>query len=124
MKPKSNSNDPSAAADEILKKLYLQARAQFGDAIQYHWFYDGDLCPACAGRSIDVLKYEGQDALSVNAFIYRARGVLIGYFLCAACARQIFQSAKVNPYHQTPLHAEIERNLIAAYHNHLKHLNA
>jgi hypothetical protein len=124
MKPKSNSRDHTAAVDEMLNKLFLQAKAQFGNAIQSFWFHDNDLCPACAQRSIDAMKYEGQNALSLNAFIYRERGVLIGYFLCAACARQIFQSAQVNPYTQTPLHAEIERNLIAAYQNHLKRLNA
>jgi len=128
MKSKSFRRDrvleEKAAADEILKKLFMQAKAQFGDAIKSFWFYDGDLCPACIQRPIGVVKYKGKDALAINAFIYRERGVLIGYFLCETCAKYIFKEAQKNPYHQTPIHADIERNLIAAYHKHLASLNA
>jgi hypothetical protein len=70
------------------------------------------------------MEYKGQTALSLNAFIYRERGVLIGHFLCEVCAKQVLRSAKVNPYHQTSIRAEIERNLIAAYHNHIKNIDA
>ena len=128
MKSKSFRRDrvleEKAAADEILKKLFMQAKAQFGDAIKSFWFYDGDLCPACIQRPIGMVKYKGKDALAINAFIYRERGVLIGYFLCETCAKYIFKEAQKNPYHQTPIHADIERNLIAAYHKHLASLNA
>jgi len=123
-KPSGRDQSASANADELLGLLFKQAKAQFGDAIKAFWFYDGDLCPACGQRPIDAMKYKGEDALSLNAFIYRERGVLIGYFLCATCAGQIFKSAQINPYQQTPLHAEIEQTLIAAYRNHLKKLNA
>jgi len=34
------------------------------------------------------------------------------------------RQAKKNPYKETPLHADIERNLIAGYHKHLSSLNA
>ena len=108
-----------AYVDEILGKLYAQAKAQFGNAIQSFWFYDGDLCPGCVEHPIGVVKFKGKDALAINAFVYRERGVLIGYFLCETCAKYIFKEARKNPYHQTPLHADIERNLIAAYQKHL-----
>ncbi len=114
----------TAALDHLMDKLFMQAKTQFGAAIKLFWFYDGDLCPACVQRSIGVVKYKGQDAVAINAFIYRARGVLIGYFLCETCAKHIFKEAQKNPYRQTPLHADIERNLAAAYHKHLASLDA
>lgn len=117
-------DENTAALDNLMDKLYMQAKAQFGAAIKSFWFYDGDLCPACVQRPIGVVKYKGQDALAINAFIYRERGVLIGYFLCGTCATYIHKEAKKNPYQQTPLHADIERNLTAAYHKHLASLNA
>ncbi len=117
-------DEGTAAADKLLNKLYMQAKAQFGTAIKSFWFYDGDLCPACTQRPIGVVKYKGKDALAINAFIYRERGVLIGYFLCETCATHIFKEAQKNPYLQTPIHADIERNLIAAYHKHLASLDA
>ncbi len=116
MQQKSNRDKKSTnVADELLGKLFAQAKAQFGDAVRSFWFYDGDLCPACTRRPIGVIKIKDKDAVSLNAFIYRPRGVLIGYFLCETCARRIFQDAQKNPYTQTRLHAEIERNLISAY---------
>ncbi len=114
----------TAALDDLMDKLFMQAKAQFGAAIKSFWFYDGDLCPACVQRSIGVVKYKGQDALAINAFIYRERGVLIGYFLCETCATHIFKEAQKNPYRQTPIHADIERNLTDAYHKHLASLDA
>ncbi len=129
MKSKPNRHDRKfdankAAADNIMDSLFRQAKAQFGDAIKAFWFYDGDLCPACVQRSIGVVKYKGRDALAINAFIYRERGVLIGYFLCETCATHIFKEAQKNPYRQTPIHADIERNLTEAYHKHLASLDA
>jgi len=129
MKSRPTRHDKSldenrAVIDELLRKLYTQAKAQFGDAIKSFWFYDGDLCPACTKRPIGVVKFKGKDALAINAFIYRERGVLIGYFLCESCAKTIFKEAQKNPYKQTPIHADIERNLITAYHKHLASLDA
>ena len=117
-------DEGKSAVDEILNKMFMQAKAQFGDAVKAFWFYEDDLCPACTQRPIGVVKFKGRDALAINAFIYRERGVLIGYLLCEACAKYIFKEAQKNPYHQTPLHADIERNLIAAYHKHLSSLDA
>jgi len=121
---KNPADDSKAAADELLNTLYTRAKAQFGDSVKSFWFYDGDLCPACMARPIGAIKFKGRDALAINAFIYRERGVLIGYFLCETCAKFIFKEAQKNPYKQTPLHADIERNLITAYHKHLASLDA
>jgi len=119
-----SANDTKASADRLLSAMFMQAKAQFGDAIKSFWFYDGDLCPGCLARPIDAMKIKGKDALSLNAFIYRSRGVLIGYFLCQTCATYIFDEAQKNPYKQTPLHTDIEQNLSAAYHKHLASLDA
>jgi len=123
-KPSQRDKDEGKAVlDEIVNKMFRQAKAQFGDVVKSSWLYVGDLCPGCAKNPIDAMKYKGKDALSINAFIYRERGVLIGYFLCETCAKYIFKEAQKNPYRQTPLHADIERSLIAAYHQHLASLN-
>ena len=113
-----------AKADKILELMLAQGRAQFGDAVKSFWFYDGDFCPACLVRPIGAIKIKGKDAVSINGFIYRARGVLIGYFLCETCAKFIFKESEKHPYKQTPLHTDIEMNLIAAYHQHLSSLDA
>jgi hypothetical protein len=110
--------DAKAYADAMLAQLLAQARKQFGDAIKGFWFYDRDLCPGC-GFPIDGFKHQGQDALSLNTFVYRPSGMLIGYFLCSLCAQQIIQATERNPGVKLPLHDVIERNLIAAYHRYL-----
>jgi len=104
--------------------MFTQAKMQFGDAVKSFWFYEGDLCPACLAHPIGVIKMKGENAVAINAFIYRPRGVLIGYFLCQMCATYIFEEAEKHPYRETAKHAEIERNLIAAYHKHLASLDA
>lgn len=86
MRQTPNRYEHSAATDELLRKLFMQAKAQFGSAIKSFWFYDGNLCPACD--------------------------------------KQIFKDARKNPCTQTAVHAAIEQNLIAAYHLHLKKLDA
>lgn len=119
-----SANQAQSAAEELLQTLYRIAKAQFGDAIQSFWFYDSEFCPACNVRPIGAVKINGKDAVAINSFIYRPRRVLIGYFLCGECAAYIHAEAKKNPYKETPLHAEIERNLIAGYHKHLQSLDA
>ncbi len=118
------SNQERAIGDEVLSNLFAQAKMYFGDTVKAFWFYDGDFCPGCLARPTGKVKLEGRDALAVNVFIYRPRGVLIGYFLCETCASFIFKEAQKNPYQQTPLHANIEQNLITAYHEHLMSLDA
>ena len=104
--------------DAALAGLLAQAKKQFGNVVQGFWFYDGDPCPGC-GFPIDVMPYKGQDTVSLNTFIYRPRGMLIGYFLCSLCAQQIFEAVARNPGVQIPLHAVIERNLTRAYQRYL-----
>jgi hypothetical protein len=116
---KKSVRDTNTSAVEMLSIMFAQAKAEFGDTIKSFWFYEGDLCPGCLAQPVDAMKIKGKDALSLNAFIYRPRGVLIGYCLCQTCAAYIFDEAQKNPYKQTPLHAAIEQNLAAAYHRHL-----
>ena len=104
--------------------MFTQAKAQFGDAVKSFWFYEGELCPGCLARPIGVIKIKGENAVAINGFMYRPRGVLIGYFLCDTCANYIFKEAAKNPYTQTPLHADIERNLAEAYHKYMASLDA
>jgi hypothetical protein len=129
MKPRSKRhNNPAdetkSAIDDLMEIMFRQGKAQFGDAIKSFWFYDDEFCPGCALRPIGVVKFKGKDAVAINGFMYRERGVLIGYFLCETCASYIHSEAKKNPYKETPLHADIEHNLIAGYHKHLNSLNA
>jgi len=129
MSPRSRRNhrtahDSKAEIDRILSLMFKQAKMQFGDAVKSFWFYEGDLCPGCLARPFGVIRMKGEKALSLNAFIYRPRGVLIGYFLCEICANYIFKEAEKNPYKQTPLHTDIERNLADAYLRYLSSLDA
>jgi len=119
-----SADHSKSEAEKILELMYMQGKAQFGDAVKSFWFYNGDFCPGCLARPIDKIKFKGKDALAINAFIYRTRGVLIGYFLCEVCANFIFKEAQRNPYKHTPLHADIERNLAEAYHKYLSSLDA
>ena len=122
---KNSADDSKAEADKLLNTLYTQAKAQFGDAVKSFWFYAEEYCPGCQMRPIGVIKMKGENAVSMNAFIYRARGVLIGYFLCEVCANFIFKEVDKNPkIKTTPLHADIKTNLIGAYHKYLSSLDA
>ena len=118
------ADDSQLEANKILELMYTQGKAQFGDAVKSFWLYDGDLCPGCLARPIDKIKFKGKDALSINGFMYRPRGVLIGYFLCDVCANYIFKEAQKNQFKQTPLHADIEQNLAEAYHRYMASLDA
>lgn len=107
----------------MVAEMFARAQAQFGNAVKGYWFHDGAGCPAC-GRNIDALRYKGGDALSLNAFIYRKRGVLIGYLLCGRCARQVFRRARRRPGQETEQHAAIEETLIRAYEAHMNFMDA
>jgi len=118
-------DNTNAEADKLLNTIFTRAKAQFGDAVKSYWFYTEEFCPGCLVRPIGTIKIKGENAVSMNAFIYRQRGVLIGYFLCEVCANFIFKEVEKNPKIQTtPLHADIETNLIAAYQKHLMSLDA
>ena len=67
------------------------------------------------------MKYKKQEAVSLNAFIFREHGVLIAYLLCGKCASHIFRESEKNPYRQLPIHDEIEKNLKHAFVKHLGH---
>ena len=96
-------NEDQATYKELLDKFFAQARAQFGDAVKAFWFYEGDFCPGCMARPIGVTKLKGENALSLNGFIYRPRGVLIGRVLgdvnrvALDLAEQIEAAANVEP---------------------------
>ena len=105
---------------ELFDQLFAQAKKQFGNAIKGRWFYDRDNCPGCS-RKIKEMKWKAQQALSLNAFIYREHGVLIAYLLCGKCAKQIFKHSEIDPISPTALHAEIEKNLKNAFVKHLGH---
>jgi hypothetical protein len=115
MKPKSDQDNTKTAVDKMLFVMYQRAKAQFGNAIQSFWFHDSDICPCCNLRPVGEIRYKGEKAVSLNTFIYRQRGVLIGYFLCETCAKQILKDAQKHPYTQTSFHTAIEKNLIAAF---------
>ena len=93
-------------------------KAQFGNAVKAYWFYDGALCPCCLSRPIDEMIYDNQKALSVNAFMYRERGVLIAYLLCGKCAEKLTAQSPKEP---TSKHKAIENNLISGY---LRYVNS
>lgn len=93
---------------------------RFGSAVKSRWFYDGDNCPGC-GRAVKAMKFKGKDALSLNAFIFREQSVLICYLLCGKCAKYIFKESEKDPYSQTDVHIEIEKNLKNSFLKHLGH---
>lgn len=110
-------------ANELLEQMFQQAKTQFGSAVKAFWFYDDNPCPGC-GSEIDAMQFKGQEALSLNAFIYRERGILIGYFLCGRCGGRIFRDAEKNPNQQTSLHTIIEMNLAEAYRKYIRSMDA
>jgi len=93
-------------------------KAQFGDAAKAFWVYDGDLCPGCMVNKVDLMEYEGKEALSLNFFMYRERGALIAYVLCGNCAMDVLATPPGTV--TTPRHKSIETNLIDAYLRHLR----
>jgi hypothetical protein len=107
--------DKKYSVEDIINMM----KAQFGNAVKAYWFYDGDLCPCCSLRPIDEMMYDNQKALSINAFMYRERGVLIAYLLCGQCGQEIIAKRPKEP---TNKHKAIEDNLVSAYMRHLKSL--
>jgi hypothetical protein len=114
-------DDDEALAAQIIEMMMSYGQAQFGDAAKAYWVYADELCPGCRKRPIDAMKYKGKEGLAINSFIYRERGVLIGYLLCSQCAKGIYEAT---PRPDDELHQSIERNLIAAYHHYLSALDA
>ena len=106
--------------ENLLDQLFRQAQTQLGTGVKGRWLHDGDGCPGC-GKEITVTKYKKQDALSLNAFLYRDHGVLIGYMLCGKCATHILREAEKRPSGKLAIHEVIERNLKQAFLKHLGH---
>ena len=104
----------------MLDQIFIQSQIRFGGAVKSRWIYDADECPGC-GRKVKSMKYKGTDAVSLNAFIFREHGVLIGYLLCGKCAKFIFKESEKDPNGQTDVHVEIEKTLKQAYIRTLGH---
>jgi hypothetical protein len=100
--------------DELLDMIFRQAQMQFGNAIKSRWVHARDECPGC-GRKVDDLKWKGQRAISINAYMYREQGVLIAYLLCGKCGKKVNEETEKNPIGTTPLHTKIEQTLRDAY---------
>lgn len=105
---------------DVLDQLYRQAQMQYGNVIKGKWLHDGNGCPGC-GKEITETKWKKKKALSLNAFIYREHGVLIGYMLCGKCAHHIHSEAQKGGYAKLAIHDEIEKNLKSAFVKHLGH---
>lgn len=106
--------EKQSSAEDILNMM----KAQFGNAARAYWFYEDDLCPCCLSRPVGEMMYNNQKALSINAFMYRKRGVLIAYMLCGQCAQEIMSQSPKEP---TSMHKAIEDNLVSAY---LRYMNS
>jgi hypothetical protein len=109
--------EPTDFADSVLDMM----RAQFGDAMKGYWFYEDPLCPCCRVQPIDLITYQGQKALSINGYMYRAKGILIAYALCSTCAGQVIKMRPGTP--KSPQHAAIEETLATAYDRYLASLD-
>ena len=109
--------------DNFAEEMLAMMMAQYGDAAEAYWFYEHALCPCCQTNPIDFMTYEGKKTLSINGFMYRARGVLIGYLLCGPCATSIMVLAKLGPK-TTKKHQAIEATLIDAYEKYINSLDA
>lgn len=95
-------------------------KARFGNAAKSFWVYEDDRCPCCM-NPVDFMIYEGKKTLSINGFMYREKGVLIGYLMCGQCANAIMAHLR---YEKTDMHVTIEANLISAYKRYMASLDA
>jgi hypothetical protein len=107
-------------AEEFVEGILNTLKAQFGHTAKAFWVYDGDLCPCCMTRPIDVMIHNGKESLSVNVYMYREKGVLIAYLLCGECAHSVLEQTN----DQTEFHASIEKTLKSAYLKHMYSMDA
>ena len=107
--------------EEWFASILDTMKAQFGSAVKQYWVHAEMVCPGC-GKPIDEFIVNNQRAVSVNGFMYREKEVLIAYFLCEACAKEIF--AQSHKYEKTTRHELIEQTLKEAYQRYLAGLNA
>jgi len=109
-------------SSEFGQSVLDMMRAQFGDAMKGYWFYENPVCPCCHAKPIDFVTYKGQKALSINGFMYRAKGILIAYALCDSCTMQVH---KMKPgAEKSSQHKSIEETLAAAYNDYLRSLDS
>jgi hypothetical protein len=98
---------------QLFDDLYNRLKMQSGGAIRSRWFHTEEACPGCE-KKLTNMKYEGKNAISLNTFIFREQGVLIGYLLCGKCAKQLFKKGEA-PGKHLPLHDAIEKTLKSSY---------
>ena len=91
-------------------QLFDQAKSMYGDIIENYWFYESEICPGC-GSEIDTLKFGEEDAVSLNAYMYRDLNTLIAYLLCSNCVTEIFRKSKKSK----TIYPKIEENLKNSY---------
>ncbi len=103
--------------DEIIEMF----KAQFGNSVQGYWVYSEDLCPGCQVNDIGDFYIKGQRQVSINGYMYRARGILIAYLLCGDCAKQVIANSTQK---NLPVHETIEKTLAKAYERYLRSMNA
>ena len=96
-------------------------KAQFGSAAKHYWVHAEMICPGC-GKPIEEFMVNNKRSMSVNGFMYREKEVLIAYFLCGECAKEIL--AQSHKYEKTSRHLLIEQTLTEAYNRYLTTLNA
>lgn len=106
-----NIND---SLKDALTKMFIDMHARFGDVVRGYWLYESDDCPGC-GQKAQPFPHKGREALSLNIFIYRERGILIGYVLCGRCGKKVIQAGKQHPGRQIALHDTIEATLKRGY---------
>lgn len=109
-------SDADNFISDVMQQLEVVGRRLYGDAVKSYWVHASERCPCCAKRPIDFMDYKGERALSLSVFIYRERGVLIGYMLCPVCGQEVMRTSSK---WQAKMHEDIERNLIAAYKRYL-----
>ena len=107
--------------DDFIEGLIDMMAMHFGNAVKGVWVYAEDICPGCHVNDISEFYVKGQRAVSINAFMYRAKGVMIAYLLCGDCAKQVTANTSLK---ETPLHAEIEATLIQAYERYMASMDA
>jgi len=92
----------------LLDQVYAQSKIQFGEAVESSWLYAKKNCPGC-GKGVSHKSRPGK-TLSINAFLYRPQGVLIGYILCKKCGTKVCRTTR-----KALLHTTIEHSLSNAY---------
>lgn len=115
--------DKARASARFIFENVMQAL--FANQVKGFWFYDSDLCPGCLqSLEKDAMDFTEDDTISLVSYVYRERGVLIGYILCRSCMTRLGEQKRLHPEEEAPLQKTILENLIAAYHKHLQSLNA